>query len=65
MSPPIDHTKIQKDDEVTVKDGRKMTVRNAFMSTNGIMLVLKGSTSGHVDQNVLLSDLVDHKKKGS
>jgi hypothetical protein len=60
----VDPTKMKKDDEITVKDGRKLKIRNVYMGTEGIMVIAKGSTSGPlVDQNFLLADVTDHKEK--
>ena len=59
----LDLEKMRKVDEITVTDGRKLKVRNVYMSTDGIMIVAKGSTSGNVDQNIPVSKVTDHKLK--
>ena len=54
---------MRKDDEITVTDGRKLKVRNVYLSTDGIMIVAKGDTSGIFDQNIHMSKVTDHKLK--
>lgn len=60
---PVDVLKFRREDEITVRDGRKLSIRNVYMGANGIMVIAKGSTAGIVDQNFLLSDVVEHKEK--
>ena len=60
---PVDVSKFRKEDEITVKDGRKMKIRNVYMSTTGIMVVAHGATAGIADQNIPLVDVVEHKEK--
>ena len=54
----VDVTKIKKHAKVKLKDGRTADVRGAYMSPQGIVLMVKQNLSDSiVTQNVLIADV--------
>jgi hypothetical protein len=58
----IDVAKLHKDAEVTLESGEKGIVRGCYMSTEGIVVMVRTSPSGIVDRNVPLEKISEVKE---
>jgi len=65
VSKPIDITKMKKDDTIIVKDGRRGLLKNLYMSPTGVMAIIKTDIAGPCDQNIPVSEIEEHREKGT